>query len=75
MHKQTLKQLGVLPQEAVMVGDELLVDIRIPKKLGIHTIQLDRTNKIESSEADAKAATLTKAIDIMEKWQKSSIIP
>jgi len=71
MHKQTLKKLCVLPQEAVMIGDKLFVDIKIPKKLGMHTIQLDRANKTEPSEADATAATLTKAIDIVEKWQKS----
>lgn len=70
MHKQTLKKLGVLPQEAVMIGDDLFVDIKIPKKLGMHTIQLDRANKIKLSEADAKAATLTEAVDRIEKWQK-----
>lgn len=69
MHKQTLKKLGVLPQEAVMIGDELLVDIKIPRKLGIHTIQLDRSRKArKSSEADATARTLTEAVDIIEKW-------
>jgi FMN phosphatase YigB (HAD superfamily) len=31
MHKQTLKKLNVTPEEAVMIGDELLVDIKIPK--------------------------------------------
>ena len=72
MYKQTLKRLGVLPQEAVMIGDELLVDIRIPKGLGMHTIQLDRSRKArKSSEADAIARTLTEAVDLREEWQKS----
>lgn len=71
MHRQTLKRLGVLPKEAVMIGDELLVDIKIPRKLGMHTIQLDRTRKArKSSEADAIARTLTEAINRIEKWQK-----
>jgi HAD superfamily hydrolase (TIGR01509 family) len=70
MHRQTLKKLGVLPEETVMIGDELLVDIKIPKKLGMHTIQLDRTRKVtKKSEADSLARTLTEAVDRIEKWQ------
>jgi len=71
MHKQTLKELGVLPKEAVMIGDEPLVDIKIPKKLGMHTIFLDRGNKISSKlpEADARTLTLTGALNLIEKWQ------
>ena len=70
MHKQTLKRLGVIPKEAVMIGDELLVDIKMPKKLGMHTILLDRSNKIHRrpKEADARAHTLTEAIVTVEKW-------
>jgi len=70
MHKQTLKRLGVIPKEAVMIGDALLVDIKIPKKLGMHTILLDRSNKIHRrpKEADAGAHTLTEAIVTVEKW-------
>lgn len=71
MHKQTLKSLGLPAEEAVMIGDEPLVDIRIPKKLGMHTILLDREGKIriKPPEADAEASTLTKAITLIEKWQ------
>lgn len=71
MHRQTLRKLDVTPEEAVMIGDEPLVDIRIPKKLGMHTIFLDRADKISGkpAEADAKATTLTEAVLIVEKWQ------
>ena len=71
MHRQTLKKLGVIPEEAVMIGDDLLVDIKIPKKLGMHTIQLDRAKKAKRkcSKADAIATTLTEAVEIVEKWQ------
>lgn len=70
MHKQTLKRLGVIPKEAVMIGDALLVDIKIPKKLGMHTILLDRSNRINRrpKEADARVHTLTEAIVTVEKW-------
>jgi len=71
MHKQTLEQLGVIPQEAVMIGDALLVDIKIPKNLGMHTIMLDRANKSnrKPKEADAIVSTLTEAIDTVEEWR------
>jgi putative hydrolase of the HAD superfamily len=72
MHEQTLKRLGVIPQEAVMIGDELLVDMKIPKNLGMHTILLDRTNRIHRRprEADAKTDTLTEAVVIVEGWME-----
>jgi len=70
MHRKALQELDVSPSQAVMVGDELLVDINIPKRLGMHTILLDRPNKIRKKpkEADAKVRTLTKALAIVEKW-------
>lgn len=71
MHMHTLQKLNVAPHEAAMVGDELLVDIKIPKKLGMRTILLDRTNKIriKPHEADAKTTTLTETMVIIERWQ------
>lgn len=73
MHRQTLDELDVRPNEAVMIGDGLLVDIRIPKKLSMHTILLDRGNRTSSKppEADAKVTTLTQAVAIVERWQKA----
>jgi predicted HAD superfamily phosphohydrolase YqeG len=56
-----------------MIGDELLVDIMIPKKLGMHTILLDRANEFRNKpqEADKKANTLIEAIAFAENWHKS----
>ena len=71
MHKQTLEELNTIPKEAVIIGDELLVDIKIPKKLGMHTILLDRSNEFKKkpNEADRKAKTLIEAMAIVEKWK------
>jgi len=71
MHKQTLEELKTIPEQAVMIGDELLVDIKIPKKLGMHTILLDRPNEFKKKppEADRKAKTLIEAMTVIEKWQ------
>lgn len=72
MHRLTLRKLGVSPTEAVMIGDNVLVDIKIPKKLGMHTILLDRTNKIlaKPKEANMKVSTLTEALAYVEKSRK-----
>jgi FMN phosphatase YigB (HAD superfamily) len=69
MHKKTLAELAVPAEQAVMIGDELLVDVKIPKRLGMHTILLDRyANKTKPPEADEKVANLTEAMTIIEKW-------
>lgn len=72
MHKQTLNELKVIPEQAVMIGDELLVDIKIPKRLGMHTILLDRLNEFKKKphEADRRAKTLIEAMTIVEEWCK-----
>jgi FMN phosphatase YigB (HAD superfamily) len=72
MYKKTLKELNARPCQAGMIGDEPLVDIKTPKKLGMHTILLDRLNRTQKkpNEADGKATTLTEAIAIIEKWHK-----
>jgi FMN phosphatase YigB (HAD superfamily) len=73
MHRKTLKELDVIPDQAVMIGDEPLVDVKIPKKLGMHTILLDRKNTRQSkpNEADDKTSTLTEAMTTVEKWHKT----
>lgn len=73
MHKVTLLELAATPDEAVMVGDELLVDVKIPKRIGMHTILLDRKSIVESKPdtADYKASTLTEAMSIVEKWHET----
>lgn len=72
MHKQVLKKLAVKPNDAVMIGDDLLVDVKIPERLSVHTIFLDRSGKtVKPNEADAKATTLTEAVDMVERWLKA----
>ena len=43
MYERTLKLLNVRPAEAVMVGDNLDLDVILPKKLGMRAILLDRS--------------------------------
>ena len=45
------------------------VDIKIPKKLGMHTILLDRVHRFRKKppEADEKVETLIEAIAVVKK--------
>jgi HAD superfamily hydrolase (TIGR01549 family) len=67
--KRTLEILNVRPSETVMIGDDIPIDILIPKKLGIHTILLDRKHKKGDSEpSDAIVDNLVEAVKIIEAW-------
>lgn len=69
MFKRTLEILNVRPSEAVMIGDDIPIDILIPKKLGIHTILLDRKHKMDGSEfSEAIVTDLVEAVEIIEAW-------
>jgi len=71
MHKKILAELSVPAKQAVMIGDEPLVDIKIPKQFGMHTILLDRQgNKNKPPEADEKVTSLTEAMIFIEKWHR-----
>jgi HAD superfamily hydrolase (TIGR01549 family) len=73
MYKKTLEFLEVNPNEAVMIGDNLKIDVLLPKKLGIHTILLNRSGTTEESHhADAVAADLRQAVEIVATWSKGS---
>jgi len=68
MYRKTLETLKVAPSEAVMIGDDLEVDIMLPKKLGIHAILLDREGKIQHNpSADAVVKDLNEAIETVVK--------
>ncbi len=69
MFRRTLEILNVRPSEAVMIGDDVPIDILIPKKLGIRTILLDREHKMsESQSSDAVVENLIEAVKIIEAW-------
>ena len=68
MYKKTLETLKVAPSEAAMIGDDLEVDVILPKKLGIHAILLDREGKIQHNPAaDAVVRNLNEAIETIVK--------
>lgn len=64
MYRKVLEILNVKPEEAVMIGDDVTIDIILPKKLGINAILLNREGKnVECPQADAVINNLNKAVE------------
>ena len=73
MYKKVLEILNVKPDEAIMIGDELPLDIQLPKKLGMHTLLLDREGKKRGQLVDAFVYNLDEAMEtIINKYGKCS---
>jgi HAD superfamily hydrolase (TIGR01549 family) len=58
MYQKTLEILKVKPEETVMVGDDMEVDILLPKRLGMHAILLDRKNRNQNVKLQMPSRTL-----------------
>jgi FMN phosphatase YigB (HAD superfamily) len=73
MYKKVLEILKVKPKEAVMIGDDVPIDIVLPKRLGINAILLDRERKnVKCSQADAVVNNLNEAVEtVIRKFGKS----
>jgi HAD superfamily hydrolase (TIGR01549 family) len=65
MYKKVLEALHVKPQEAVMIGDDMFVDIALPKRLGIRTILLDRERSCDGKLVDAFVYDLREAVEMV----------
>jgi putative hydrolase of the HAD superfamily len=64
MYRKVLEILNVRPEEAVMIGDDVPIDIILPKKLGINAILLNREGKnVECPQANAVINNLNDAIE------------
>jgi len=64
MYKKVVEILNVRLEEAVMIGDDVPIDIVLPKKLGINAILLDREGKnVECLHADAVIHGLDEAVE------------
>ncbi len=71
IYLKTLEALRVEAYEAVMIGDDVALDILLPKMIGIRAIFLDRTGKAPKEnweKADAAAGDLDEAMDIVASW-------
>lgn len=72
MYQKVLEILKVKPHEAVMIGDNIQLDILLPKRLGINSVLLDREKKDrESAHANATINDLREAIGLIKEWSKN----
>lgn len=71
IYRKTLDLLSVSPDEAIMIGDDLKLDVILAKKVGLHAILLDRHKTIQNSEiADIVIQSLNDAIAIVKSLIK-----
>ncbi|MFQ6074257.1 MAG: HAD family hydrolase [Candidatus Bathyarchaeia archaeon] len=70
MYRKILETLKVKPNEAVMIGDDVQVDILLPKRLGINAILLDRKGQNPKCQAaNAIVNDLQEALEVILKFQ------
>lgn len=70
MYRKVLEILKVKPDEAVMIGDNVQVDVLLPKQLGIHAILLDRKGQnLRCQAANAVVNDLREALEIVLGFQ------
>ena len=65
MYLKVLEILNVEPCEAVMIGDEMLLDVLLPKRLGINAILLDRKGINKAGAVDAFVYNLNATMDFI----------
>jgi len=68
IYSKTLERLGLKPGEALMIGDDVALDILLPRSIGIDAILLDRTGRLRAEdckEAVAVAKNLNEAMDMV----------
>jgi putative hydrolase of the HAD superfamily len=64
MYRKVLEILNVKPEEAVMIGDDVPIDIILPKKIGINAMLLNREGKnVQCPQADAVINSLDEAVE------------
>ncbi len=73
MYRKVLEILKVEPEEAVMMGDDVSIDILLPKRLGMSAILLDREGKnVKCERADAVVNDLNQAVEtVIKQFSKS----
>ncbi len=71
IYSKTLDTLGVRAPEAVMIGDEVGLDVALPKRLGMRGVLLERHGKVSAKEEiqpDAVVKNLNEAMDVVTTW-------
>jgi FMN phosphatase YigB (HAD superfamily) len=65
MYLKLLKMFRLKPSEAIMIGDDLRLDILLPRQLGIRSILLDRGGKNQAKEVYPIVRDLNEAMNVI----------
>ncbi len=60
--------LGVEPGETVVIGDDIDLDVRNPKGLGMRAIRIEGDSESMVKIADAVVGNVLEAMKIVESW-------
>jgi len=63
MYLKVLEILRCKASDAIMIGDEMLLDFLLPKRLGINAVLLDREGGKRELPADTVVSNLNQAVD------------
>ena len=75
IYRKVLEILKVKPNEAIMIGDNIKLDVLLPKQLGIHTILLDRKRQnLKCQTANAVVNNLREALEIILGFKSDRLI-
>lgn len=69
MYAKIIEQLGAQPGEVVVVGDDPILDVEIPLRMGMHAILLDRRARYGRGVREYRliAKNLSEAVTIIEE--------
>jgi len=69
--KVALNRLGILPKDAIMIGDRISRDVNTAKKLGIHTVYArygdEKPAEAGKSGADFEIEDISELLDVVKK--------
>jgi len=70
MYLKLLEILNLKPEETIMIGDDLRLDILLPKRLGIGTILLDREGQHPVNDVHPIVRDLNEALNVILKLNR-----
>jgi FMN phosphatase YigB (HAD superfamily) len=73
MYRRIMDALDVEPGETVVIGDDIDLDVRNPKGLGMRAIHIDEDQDSKTKIADAVVGNVSEAMKIVESWMNGTI--
>jgi FMN phosphatase YigB (HAD superfamily) len=67
IYRRILDKLEIKPEEAVVIGDDPILDVFNPRQLGLRTIQIIR-EETPSELAEETAENVLEAVKIIQEW-------